>query len=212
VQDCRFRVSTPYHIKELFWSVQGEGANAGTPSIFVRFSGCNQWTGREADRSRGLAECARWCDTDFLAGERLSHQRLVARIAAWQSQAQLVVFTGGEPALQLTSELLADVESMGLRSAIETNGTVQLPHGRLWITVSPKGGKHPLVVTSGDELKVVFPQHEVHPAALENLDFKHFFLQPLDNRMEHARACIEYMREHPRWRLSLQTHKFLGMP
>ena len=191
--------------------MQGEGANAGTPSIFVRFSGCNQWTGHEADRARGLADCARWCDTDFVGGERLSHEQLVARIAAWKSRVQLVVFTGGEPALQLTSELLADVESMGLRSAIETNGTVPLPRGRLWVTVSPKGGKHPLVVTSGDELKVIFPQREVHPAALEALDFRHYFLQPLDNAPENARACIEYIREHPRWRLSLQTHKFIGM-
>jgi 7-carboxy-7-deazaguanine synthase (Cx14CxxC type) len=201
-----------YHIKELFWSVQGEGANAGTPAIFVRFSGCNQWSGHEADRARGFADCARWCDTEFLGGERLSHEQLCGRIAAWKSQAQLVVFTGGEPALQLTRELLTDVEALGLASAIETNGTVHLPRGRCWVTVSPKGGKHPLVVTSGDELKVVFPQREVHPSALEALDFRHFFLQPLDNRMEHARACIEYMREHPRWRLSLQTHKFLGMP
>jgi 7-carboxy-7-deazaguanine synthase len=205
-------VPKTYRIKELFWSVQGEGANAGTPAIFVRFSGCNQWTGREQDRAKGFAECSRWCDTDFEGGDRVTHERLVARIAAWKDQARLVVFTGGEPALQLTSELLEQVHLLGLRSAIETNGTVPLPRGRCWITVSPKGGAHPLIITRGDELKLVHPQRNISPGAVETLQFTHFFLQPLDNTTEHARTCINYIREHPQWRLSLQTHKFIGMP
>ena len=201
-----------YHVKELFWTLQGEGANAGTPSLFVRFSGCNQWTGREADRANGFAECARWCDTDFQRGEPLSHEALLSQIAAAKNEAQLVVFTGGEPGLQLTSMLLNDVAALGLRAAVETNGTVELPSGACWLTVSPKGGKHPLLVTKGDELKLVYPQRGVQPAEVETLQFDHFFLQPLDNSLENTLACIHYIRAHPKWRLSLQTHKFIGIP
>ncbi len=201
-----------YRVKELFWTLQGEGANAGTPAIFVRFSGCNQWSGREADRAKGFAECARWCDTDFENGERLTHQSLIAQIAGLKTQARLVVFTGGEPALQLTSQLLDEVAALGLRAAIETNGTVELPRGRCWVTVSPKGGKHPLVVTTGDELKLVYPQEAVQPADVEELAFAQFFLQPLNNALDNTRACIDYIRAHPKWRLSPQLHKFIGMP
>lgn len=201
-----------YYVNELFWTVQGEGANAGTPSIFVRFSGCNQWTGREEDRLKGFADCARWCDTHFEAGERMSANALMAQIEAWKEQARLVVFTGGEPGLQLTTELLDAVWALGLRSAVETNGTIELPRGVDWVTVSPKGGKHPLVVRRGNELKLVYPQRGVQPGEVEGLEFEHFFLQPRDNSMANTRACIEYIREHPKWRLSLQTHKFIGMP
>ena len=201
-----------YRVKELFWTIQGEGFNAGTPSVFVRFAGCNQWTGLEADRRKGLADCAQWCDTDFQGGTEFGHAQLLGAIAAYRHQARLVVFTGGEPALQLTPELLADVEALGLACAIETNGTVALPSGSYWRTVSPKGGKHPLVVSTGDELKVVFPQRELRPADVEHLHFKHFFLQPRDNSAEHTRACLEYIREHPQWRLSVQIHKYIGVP
>ena len=202
---------TVYSLKELFWTLQGEGANAGTPAIFVRFSGCNQWTGREADRAKGSADCARWCDTDFETGARVSHEDLMSQIAAWKDEAQLVVFTGGEPGLQLTSALLNDVAALGLRAAVETNGTVKLPPGPCWVTVSPKGGKHALVVRSGDELKLVYPQRGVQPAEVERLEFHHFFLQPRDNTLENTRACVDYIRGHPQWRLSVQTHKFIGM-
>ena len=200
-----------YHVKELFWTVQGEGANTGTPSVFVRFSGCNQWTGREADRAQGFADCARWCDTDFHDGEGVEHAELLTRIAALRESAQLVVFTGGEPALQLTKELLGDVAGLGLRCAVETNGSVPLPPGALWVTVSPKGGKHPLVVKRGDELKLVFPQAGVQPEDVEGLDFAHFYLQPRDNTASHTQACLEYIRLHPRWKLSVQTHKYIGV-
>lgn len=200
-----------YRLNELFWSIQGEGRNSGIPSVFVRFSGCNQWTGLEADRATGLADCARWCDTQFHDGEWVQHEALLSRIAAYRDQARLVVFTGGEPALQLTSALLSDVAALGLRCAIETNGTVPLPQGSYWVTVSPKGGKHPLAVTRGDELKVVYPQLGVQPAEVEHLQFDHFFLQPRDNAPDHTRACLEYIRQHPQWRLSVQVHKYIGV-
>lgn len=200
-----------YRVNELFWSIQGEGRNCGTPSIFVRFSGCNQWTGREADRAKGFADCARWCDTQFHDGDTVEHDLLLSRIAAHREHAQLVVFTGGEPALQLTSALIEDVAALGLHCAIETNGTTPLPQGRCWVTVSPKGGKHPLAVTAGDELKVVYPQRGVHPSELEHLRFDHFFLQPRDNSCDHTNACLEYIRAHPKWRLSVQVHKYIGM-
>lgn len=204
-------MASSYRINELFWSVQGEGANAGTPSIFVRFSGCNQWTGHDADRHKGHADCASWCDTDFAAGESVGHGELLSRIRALRAQAQLVVFTGGEPVLQLTRELLSDVAALGLRCAIETNGTVPLPALGYWITVSPKGGKHPLVVTSGDELKLVYPQLGVQPGEVEHLEFDHLFLQPRDNTPAHTDRCLEYIRQHPEWRLSVQTHKYIGV-
>ena len=200
-----------YRIKELFWSVQGEGANVGTPSIFVRFSGCNQWSGKETDRANGLADCARWCDTDFHGGDSVRHAELLSKIGAWRDQAQLVIFTGGEPGLQLTGALLADVAALGLRCAVETNGTVPLPVGDCWVTVSPKGGKHPLAVTSGDELKLVYPQLGVQPEEVEQLKFDHFFLQPRDNALAHTHACLDYIRKHPQWRLSVQTHKYIGV-
>ena len=200
-----------YRIKEIFWSVQGEGANAGTPSIFVRFSGCNQWSGREADRASGFADCAAWCDTDFQDGETFEHEALISEIASARNEARMVIFTGGEPGLQLTDRLLADVTALGLRCAIETNGTVELPRGECWVTVSPKGGKHPLVVKTGDELKLIYPQKGVQPEEVEDLAFDHFFLQPRDNSLENTRACLEYLRRHPKWRLSVQAHKYIGV-
>ena len=200
-----------YRVKEMFWSIQGEGWNVGIPSIFVRFSGCNQWTGLEKDRASGSADCARWCDTDFHGGDWIDHDALVSEIAARREEARLVVFTGGEPALQINLELLSDVAGLGLRCAIETNGTVALPQGDYWITMSPKGGKHPLCVTSGNELKLVYPQRGVQPADVEHLQFSHFYLQPRDNSAENTDACLDYIRRHPMWRLSVQTHKYIGV-
>jgi 7-carboxy-7-deazaguanine synthase len=204
-------VAKTYRINELFWSIQGEGANTGTASVFVRFSGCNQWSGRDMDRVRGLADCARWCDTDFYSGAPVEHAELLSRIDAYRDQARLVVFTGGEPGLQLTDELLRDVVDRQWQCAIETNGTVVLPRGDYWLTVSPKGGKHPLVVRGGDELKLVYPQLGVQPAEVEQLKFSHWFLQPRDNTPDHTRACLDYIRQHPQWRLSVQTHKYIGV-
>lgn len=200
-----------YRLKELFWTVQGEGRNAGTPAIFVRFSGCNQWTGLEADREKGFADCARWCDTQFHDGEWIEHSALLSDITAYRNQARLVVFTGGEPGLQLTAELLRDVSASGFQSAIETNGTVPLPPGNYWRTVSPKGGKHPLVVIAGNELKLVYPQLGVQPRDVEHLRFEHFYLQPRDNSPENTQACLQYIRQHPQWRLSVQVHKYIGL-
>lgn len=200
-----------YRIREIFWSIQGEGWNVGTPSIFVRFSGCNQWTGLERDRETGHSDCARWCDTDFHGGEWMEHDALLAEIGSLHKSARLLVFTGGEPALQITQELLGDVAALGLRCAIETNGTLPLPGGDCWKTVSPKGGKYPLCVTSGDELKLVYPQLGVQPADVEALRFTHFYLQPRDNTAENTHACLDYIRRHPQWRLSVQTHKYIGV-
>ena len=200
-----------YRVKEMFWSIQGEGWNVGTPSIFVRFAGCNQWSGLDRDRASGFADCARWCDTDFHGGEWIEHDALLAAISKWREEARLVVFTGGEPALQLTEELLKDVAALGLRCAVETNGTLRLPRNECWITVSPKGGTHPLQVTRGDELKLVYPQLGVQPREIEHLQFTHFYLQPRDNSPGNTRACLEYIRQYPRWRLSPQVHKYIGV-
>ena len=203
--------SVKYRVKEIFWSIQGEGWNVGVPSIFVRFSGCNQWTGLERERAAGHADCARWCDTDFYDGESLEHDALLARIGEQREAARLVVFTGGEPLLQLTPELLRDVAGLGLACAVETNGTLALPPGEYWVTVSPKGGKHPLRVTAGDELKLVYPQLGVQPHEVASLSFDHFYLQPRDNSPESTRACLDYISLHPQWRLSVQVHKYIGV-
>ena len=200
-----------YRIKEIFWSVQGEGWNVGTPSVFVRFTGCNQWTGLEHERESGYSDCARWCDTDFHGGDWIDHDALLAEIASLRDSARLVVFTGGEPALQITEALLGEVAALDLQCAIETNGTLALPRGDCWTTVSPKGGKFPLFVTSGDELKLVYPQLGVQPHDVEALRFTHFYLQPRDNSAENTTACLDYIREHPQWRLSVQTHKYIGV-
>jgi 7-carboxy-7-deazaguanine synthase len=199
-----------YKVKEIFWTVQGEGFNAGTAAVFVRFAGCNQWSGKDEDRQKGFADCARWCDTDFVRGESLSHRGLTERIASFKGDADLVVFTGGEPSLQLTQELVDDVKAMGFRCAIETNGTGVLPVG-CWVTVSPKGGSHWLRIKSGDELKLVYPQLGVMPSAVEGLSFDHFYLQPRDNTRENTVACLDYIRANPRWRLSPQVHKYIGV-
>ncbi|NLO79205.1 MAG: 7-carboxy-7-deazaguanine synthase [Xanthomonadaceae bacterium] len=208
-----------YHVKEIFYTLQGEGAQAGTPAVFCRFAGCNLWSGREQDRAR--AACT-FCDTDFVGtdgpgGGRFADAEVLADAIAAQWPAgqahRLVVCTGGEPALQLDAVLVAALHARGFRIAVETNGTLPLPPGLDWICVSPKGHNR-LVVTAGDELKLVYPQPGVDPADFERLDFRHFFLQPMDGpaRAENTRAAIAYCLAHPRWRLSLQTHKFLGIP
>ena len=207
-----------YTVKEIFYTLQGEGANSGRAAVFCRFSGCNLWTGREEDRSRAVC---RFCDTDFVGtgpdgGRFTSADSLSSTIAkAWrgdEDSARLVVCTGGEPLLQLDAGLIASLHKHGFTVAVETNGTRPAPPGIDWICVSPKAGA-PLVQTSGDELKLVFPQHGAMPDQFERLDFEHFFLQPMDGPSveRNTRDAIEYCMLHPRWRLSLQTHKQVGI-
>ncbi len=207
-----------YAVKEIFHSLQGEGRNAGRPAVFCRFAGCNLWSGRESDRP--TAACT-FCDTDFVGtdgrggGRFDDSQSLVSAIEQmWgpSRQHRFVVLTGGEPLLQVDDELLTALHEAEFEVAVETNGTIQAP-GRIdWVTVSPKGSAA-LAQTTGDELKLIFPQEGVDPAAFEGLAFDHFLLQPMDgpDRAGNAAAAVAYCLDHPRWRLSLQTHKYLGI-
>ncbi len=212
-----------YAVKEIYYTLQGEGAHSGRAAVFLRFTGCNLWSGRDQDRGRGAGGCSAWCDTDFVGtdgpgGGRFDGPSTLAAAvtAAWPSAAggePLVVATGGEPLLQLDPALIDALHAAGFTVAIETNGTIAIPAGVDWVCVSPKAHA-PLAVTRGDELKLVYPQPEVPPASVEHLDFRHFFLQPLDGPQaaEFTRACLEYCLAHPRWRISLQTHKLLNIP
>jgi 7-carboxy-7-deazaguanine synthase (Cx14CxxC type) len=209
-----------YAVKEIFYTLQGEGANTGRPAVFCRFAGCNLWTGREADRES--ATC-RFCDTDFVGtdgpggGRFPAAEALAAAVdAAWPASEpapRFVVCTGGEPLLQLDQPLLGALHARGFEVAVETNGTVPPPPGIDWLCVSPKAGA-PLVVHRGDELKLVFPQEGAEPERFVALEFRHFFLQPMDSPVREANtaAAVRYCLSHPRWRLSLQTHKLLGIP
>jgi 7-carboxy-7-deazaguanine synthase len=209
-----------YAVKEIFYTLQGEGANTGRPAVFCRFAGCNLWTGREQDRE---AATCQFCDTDFLGtdgpgGGRFPTAEALARAIseAWPSESterRFVVCTGGEPLLQLNSGLIAALHQAGFEIAVETNGTLRPPGGLDWLCVSPKAGTE-LVIRSGDELKLVFPQPGADPAEFEGLAFRHFFLQPMDgpDREANTAAALQYCLAHPRWRLSLQTHKLLGIP
>ena len=203
-----------YTVREIFYTLQGEGANAGTPASFVRFTGCNLWSGREEDRASALC---RFCDTDFVGGTRFAEADGLADavLAAWQGgpSHRLAVCTGGEPLLQLDAALIDALHARGFRIAIETNGTQPAPAGIDWVCVSPKADA-PLVLRRGDELKLVFPQERGEPGRYEALDFKHFFLQPMDgpDLAANTEAAVAYCRAHPRWRLSLQTHKLIGIP
>jgi 7-carboxy-7-deazaguanine synthase (Cx14CxxC type) len=207
-----------YAVKEIFYTLQGEGANAGRAAVFCRFAGCNLWSGREEDRSR--ADC-QFCDTDFVGtdgpgGGRFETAELLANAcldAAGEAAPGLIVLTGGEPMLQVDEALIAALHARGFTVAVETNGTLSVPAAIDWICVSPKAGTE-MKQRSGHELKVVFPQFGLDPQALEALDFAHRFLQPMDgpdvNR--NTQAAIAYCKAHPAWRLSLQTHKLLGIP
>lgn len=211
-----------YAVKEIYYTLQGEGAQTGRPAVFLRFAGCNLWTGREEDRDQAVC---RFCDTDFVGtdgpgGGRFSTATDLARAVAqrWprpagQRSRPFVVVTGGEPLLQLDEALLDALHREGFEVAVETNGTLPPPEGIDWLCVSPKAGA-PLVVTRGDELKLVYPQEGIDPAQFEKLDFGHFFLQPMDGpaRERNTELALRYCLEHPRWRLSLQTHKLLGIP
>lgn len=248
-----------YAVKEIVYTLQGEGAQAGRAAVFCRFAGCNLWSGYEADRE--TAVCS-FCDTDFVGtngpgGGRFQTPANLADaiLRAWRSQpvAQteravaenattsvsgtgseplhglagstasrdvasaaarpLVVFTGGEPALQLDVPLIVALHDRGFEVAVETNGTIDLPPGIDWVCVSPKAGST-LCVTSGDELKLIYPQPGAEPPLFDRLNFRHFYLQPMDgpDRVRNTRAAVEYCLAHPRWRISLQTHKILGIP
>ena len=202
-----------YTVKEIFYTLQGEGAQAGTPAVFVRFAGCNMWSGREEDRAEAVCQ---FCDTDFVGigpdGGRFDAAGL-ARAARACGPAQLVVCTGGEPLLQLAAEAIEALHAEGFRIAVETNGTIAAPPGLDWICVSPKAGAE-WVQRSGNELKLVYPQPDLLPASLpDDLEFEHFFLQPMDGRClrENTQASIEFCLANPKWRLSVQTHKVIGL-
>jgi 7-carboxy-7-deazaguanine synthase (Cx14CxxC type) len=211
-----------YSVKEIYYTLQGEGHKAGSAAIFCRFAGCNLWSGREEDRE--LAIC-NFCDTDFIGtdgpgGGRFATAADLAEAvhARWPSQAfgfvdPLVVCTGGEPLLQLNEELVVAFHRAGLAVAIETNGTRLSPPGVDWICVSPKAGSD-LVLRTGDELKLVYPQKGAEPELFKDLNFSHFFLQPMDGpEKEHnTRLAVDYCKTHPQWRLSTQIHKLIGIP
>lgn len=208
-----------YAVKEIFHTLQGEGAQAGRAAVFCRFSGCNLWSGREVDRA---AAACRFCDTDFVGmdgeggGRFCDAAALASTIArAWAGgpEGRYVVFTGGEPLLQLDVALIAAMKGEWFEIAIETNGTLAVPPGIDWICVSPKGA-NPLAQTRGDELKLVYPQAEADPERFVGLPFRHRFLQPMDgpDGVASTRAAIAYCRRDARWRLSLQTHKMIGIP
>ena len=213
-------MSRTYTVKEIFYTLQGEGANAGRAAVFLRFSGCNLWSGREEDRE--TATCT-FCDTDFVCtgpdGGKFADAAALARavVARWpwkqmRGARPLVVCTGGEPLLQLDDVLIAALHDAGFEIAIETNGTQEAPRGIDWICVSPKADA-PLALTTGNELKLVFPQSSAMPERFEQLDFRYFFLQPMDGseREQNTQLAVEYCLAHPRWRLSMQAHKLLGI-
>ena len=210
-----------YAVKEIFYTLQGEGAQAGRAAVFCRFAGCNLWSGREVDRASAICQ---FCDTEFIGvdgaggGRFESAEALAAAVAEkWPRDSSLaqrfVVCTGGEPLLQLDAALIAALHKHSFEIAVETNGTIAAPAGIDWLCVSPKAGAT-LVQRSGDELKLVFPQPGAEPANFELLSFRHFFLQPMDGakREENTQLALGYCLEHPQWRLSLQTHKLLGIP
>jgi 7-carboxy-7-deazaguanine synthase (Cx14CxxC type) len=209
-----------YAVKEIFYTLQGEGAQAGRAAVFCRFAGCNLWSGREADRP---AAVCKFCDTDFVGvdgdggGKFETAEALAAAVEhKWTGSAsqgkRFVVCTGGEPLLQLDATLIEALHARGFEIAVETNGTVAAPAGVDWLCMSPKAGAQ-LVQRSGDELKLVYPQDGFDPGQFESLEFKHFFLQPMDGprRAANTELAVAYCMEHPQWRLSLQTHKLLGI-
>lgn len=207
-----------YTVKEIFYTLQGEGANAGRAAVFCRFSGCNLWSGREEDRARAVCQ---FCDTDFVGtgpdgGRFATPEDLATSIErAWRGDRddrRFVVCTGGEPLLQVDDRLIDALHDRGFTVAVETNGTRPAPESIDWICVSPKAGAD-LVQLSGNELKLVYPQPDAPPENFETLAFDHFFLQPMDGprTAENTRVAIDYCMTHPRWRLSVQTHKIVGV-
>lgn len=201
-----------YSVKELFYTLQGEGAHTGRAAVFCRFSGCNLWSGLEKDRT--TADCT-FCDTDFVGGEKFKTAEELAEKAwsLWPDGGKpYIVCTGGEPLLQLDAPLIKAFQDKGFEVAVETNGTLPAPKELDWVCVSPKD-LNQFVQTSGDEIKLIYPQQAVKPQDVEHLDYINFFLQPLDKTGEdHVDEVIDYCKSHPKWRLSLQTHKIIGIP
>ncbi|MCK5040681.1 MAG: 7-carboxy-7-deazaguanine synthase [Sphingomonadales bacterium] len=210
-----------YSVKEIFYTLQGEGQQTGRAAVFLRFAGCNLWSGVERDRTS--AQC-QFCDTDFVGTDgslggkyKSAHELAETVLSLWPKNtntkvAPLVVCTGGEPLLQLDTDLISALRSAGFEIAVESNGTITAPAGINWLTISPKANC-PLKQTSGDELKLVYPQEENQPKDFEHLEFKNFFLQPKDdtNQQENIDKTIEFIKQNPVWRLSLQTHKVTGI-
>jgi 7-carboxy-7-deazaguanine synthase len=209
-----------YSVKEIYFTLQGEGARSGRPAVFCRFAGCNLWSGREADRAGAACN---FCDTDFVGtdgpggGKFSSADQLGRQIQeSWpsgQGGRPYVVFTGGEPLLQLDETLVEACHERGFEVAIETNGTLRAPRGVDWVTVSPKPNSD-VIQQEGDEFKFVFPQSALDPSDYESLVFDHFYLQPMDGpaHEENTRLAVEFCKQHPQWRLSLQLHKLVGIP
>jgi 7-carboxy-7-deazaguanine synthase (Cx14CxxC type) len=203
-----------YKVKEIYYTIQGEGYHTGKPAVFCRFAGCNLWTGREEDRDNAICK---FCDTDFWGTDGVNGGQYIKEELAKLVRSlyrgnddPFVVCTGGEPALQLDIEMIDAFHSEGLQIAIETNGTIALKPGIDWICVSPKADTS-IVVTKGHELKLVYPQLENEPCEYEHLDFDHYYLQPLDdeNQAENIRECVQYCLQNPKWKLILQTHNFI---
>ncbi|MDR7116755.1 7-carboxy-7-deazaguanine synthase [Caulobacter sp. BE254] len=208
-----------YTVKEIFLTLQGEGGQAGKAAVFCRFAGCNLWTGREQDRAKAVCT---FCDTDFVGtdgeggGKFATAEALADAVeAAWTGgpRDRLVVCTGGEPLLQLDATAIAALHARGFMIAVETNGTLKAPDGIDWVCVSPKADA-PVVQTHGQELKLVYPQDKALPERFEGLDFERFYLQPMDgpDRERNTQLAVAYCLSHPQWRLSVQTHKYLGLP
>ena len=205
-----------YAVKEIFYTLQGEGAQSGRAAVFCRFAGCNLWSGRAADRANAVCQ---FCDTDFVGtdgdggGKFETAEELAAAVAAnWPKDdagKRFVVCTGGEPLLQMDAALIDALHKQNFIIAIETNGTIAVPEGIDWVCVSPKANAE-LVVTRGDELKVVYPQ-ETDPREYESLEFQNFFIQPMDGAKDSVAKSIRFCAENPKWRLSLQTHKLIGI-
>lgn len=205
-----------YKVKEIYYTLQGEGAQTGRPAVFCRFTGCNLWSGREEDRATAICQ---FCDTDFWGtdgqnGGRYTAEELAQQVIALWPDPEVgkpyVVCTGGEPLLQLDEPLIEAFHEAGLEVAVETNGTLPAPAGLDWICMSPKAGTE-IVLTKGDELKLVYPQFGAEPELYTHLDFQHFFLQPMDSpqQAENIQATVQYCLQHPQWRMSLQTHKVM---
>ncbi|GLR16630.1 7-carboxy-7-deazaguanine synthase [Portibacter lacus] len=206
-----------YAVKEIFYTLQGEGAHSGRPAVFLRFSGCNLWSGREEDRYKAICQ---FCDTDFWGTDGHNGGKYTAEELAtfvndlWPENAghKYIVCTGGEPLLQLNSALIKELHYHGFEIAIETNGTLPVPEGVDWVCMSPKANTE-IVVTKGSEIKIVFPQKGINPKDFEQFDFEHYFIQPMDSeeQEENILQSILFCKENPRWRVSVQTHKILGI-
>jgi 7-carboxy-7-deazaguanine synthase len=208
-----------YAIKEIYYTLQGEGAHTGRPAIFLRFAGCNLWSGREEDRHKAICK---FCDTDFLGtdgvrgGKYEAHDITDQILDMWPHTSKThpyVVCTGGEPLLQLDKDLINSLHDKRIEIAIETNGTLPVPEGVDWVCMSPKANTE-IVVRVGDEIKFVFPQADIDPADFLDCDFQHYFIQPMDGRdlKPNTLSCIRYCSENPQWKLSVQTHKLLNIP